>query len=73
VAAVIEPDILRTQLAYCDIEVNGELTRGRTVCDFGYAHRKPELTANVDVGTGIDRERFVAILDEAFRRTMNAE
>jgi inosine-uridine nucleoside N-ribohydrolase len=67
VAAIIEPDILKTQLAYCDIEVKGELTRGRTVCDFGYAHRKPELAANVDVGVGIDLERFIAILDEAFR------
>jgi inosine-uridine nucleoside N-ribohydrolase len=65
VASVIQPDILQTRLAYCDIEVAGELTRGRTVCDFGYARRG--LAANVDVGVGIDRERFVAILDEAFR------
>lgn len=64
VAAAIRPDILRTQPAQCDIEVSGELTRGRTVCDFGYARRG--LAPNVDVGIGIDRERFVAILDEAF-------
>lgn len=66
IAAVIQPDILQTKLAYCDIEVIGELTRGRTVCDFGYARR--DLEANVDVGVGIDQERFVAILDEAFRQ-----
>lgn len=65
VAAVIEPDILQTRPAYSDIELVGELTRGRTVCDFGYARRG--LQPNVDVGIGIDRERFVAILDEAFR------
>jgi pyrimidine-specific ribonucleoside hydrolase len=64
VAVVIEPDILQTKPAYCDIELIGELTRGRTVCDFGYAYRK--LHPNVDVGIGIDRERFVAILNEAF-------
>jgi len=65
VAAVIQPDILQTEPAQCDIELHGELTRGRTVCDFGYANRGAE--ANAEIGVGIDRERFVAILDEAFQ------
>jgi inosine-uridine nucleoside N-ribohydrolase len=65
VAAVIQPDILQTQPAYGDIELTGELTRGRTVCDFAYAYRK--LQPNVEVGVEIDRGRFVAILDEAFK------
>lgn len=64
VAAVIEPAILHTRPARCDIELSGELTRGRTVCDFGYQFRG--VAANVDVGVGINRDRFVAILDEAF-------
>lgn len=64
VAAVIEPEILRTRPAHCDIELTGELTRGRTVCDFGYQRRGTR--ANVDVGVGIKRDRFVEILHEAF-------
>jgi inosine-uridine nucleoside N-ribohydrolase len=65
VASVIQPDILYTKPAHCDIELIGELTRGRTVCDFSYTRRG--LAANVDVGVGIDQARFIAILDEAFR------
>ncbi len=64
VVAVIEPDILQTQPAHCAIELIGELTRGRTVCDFNYARRG--TTANVEVGVGLDRDRFRAIVLEAF-------
>ncbi|GAB4434628.1 MAG: nucleoside hydrolase [Anaerolineae bacterium] len=64
VAAIIEPEILQTRPAHCDIELTGELTRGRTVCDFGY--RRRGTSPNVDVGVGINRDRFLEILHEAF-------
>ena len=64
VASVIEPEILYTKPAHCDIELSGQLTRGRTVCDFDFRRRGME--ANVNVGIGIDEDRFVAIFDKAF-------
>jgi inosine-uridine nucleoside N-ribohydrolase len=64
VAAVIEPGILQTKPMHVDIELRGELTRGRTVADItGYQKKTP----NVDVGVGIDRERFMQILFEGMR------
>lgn len=59
VAAVIDPAILETRLVHVDIELNGTLTRGRTVADMIGFHGK---TPNVDVGIDIDRRRFKQIL-----------
>jgi ribosylpyrimidine nucleosidase len=59
VAAVVEPGLLRTAAMHVDIELRGELTRGRTVADIsGWQRRTP----NLEVGVGIDRDRFVQIL-----------
>jgi inosine-uridine nucleoside N-ribohydrolase len=63
VAAAIDPGVLHTQAMHVDIELPGELTRGRTVADISGFHGKPK---NVQVGVGIDRERFLAILMEGF-------
>jgi inosine-uridine nucleoside N-ribohydrolase len=63
VAAVVDPAVVQTQAARVDIELSGEHTRGRTVADLrGYDSRPP----NVDVGVGINRQRFIDILFEAF-------
>lgn len=63
-AAVIEPQILQTRPMHVDIELFGSLTRGRTVADIsGYHPTKP----NVDVGVGIDRQRFMEILFEGLQ------
>jgi inosine-uridine nucleoside N-ribohydrolase len=63
-AAVIEPRILQTRPMRVDIELTGSLTRGRTVADIsGHHSAKP----NVDVGVGIDRQRFMEILFEGLR------
>ena len=59
VAACIAPDIVTTRPMHVDVELAGELTRGRTVCDISGHHDQPP---NVDVGTGIDRERFISLL-----------
>jgi inosine-uridine nucleoside N-ribohydrolase len=64
VAAVVDPDILETRSAHVDIELQGELTRGRTVADMvGYHNNE----TNVDVGVKIDRERFMQILFEGLK------
>lgn len=64
VAALVEPGLLRTQPMHVDIELRGEHTRGRTVADVSGWHHQPP---NVEVGIGIDRERFVEILCEGLR------
>jgi inosine-uridine nucleoside N-ribohydrolase len=64
VAAVIDPTLLRTQPMRVDIELGGQHSRGRTVADIsGWHKHKP----NADVGTGIDRERFIQIFLEGLR------
>lgn len=62
VAAALEPGILETRPMHVEIELCGKHTRGRTVADISGYHRRPP---NVDVGVGIDRQRFMEILFEA--------
>jgi inosine-uridine nucleoside N-ribohydrolase len=55
VAAVIDPTIIRTQMAHVEIETMGRWTAGRTVCDiYGSMQRVP----NVHVGYTLDVPRF---------------
>ncbi len=61
VAAVADPDLLRTRPMHVDIELRGEHTRGRTVADVIGWHAQPP---NVDVGVGLDRARFIRFLLE---------
>lgn len=61
VAAVIEPGILETKSMHVDIELTGKHTRGRTVADVRGRYQQP---ANVAVGVGFQRERFLEILIE---------
>ena len=63
-AAVIEPQILQNRPMRVDIELVGSLTRGRTVADIS-GHHSAKL--NVDVGVGIDRQRFMEILFEGLQ------
>jgi len=58
----MELSVIKTRPMHVDIELNGTHTRGRTVADVSGYHKKP---ANVDVGVGIDRERFMHLLEEA--------
>ena len=62
VAAVLDPAVLRTRRMRVDVEREGELTRGETVCDAGGITGKEP---NADVGVGLDRERFLEILFKA--------
>jgi inosine-uridine nucleoside N-ribohydrolase len=65
VAAVLEPDLLKTRPMRVDVECTSELTRGETVCDFyGVMGKKP----NAEVGVELDRENFFELLYGALTR-----
>ena len=64
VAAVIEPEVVKTEPMHIDIELTGAHTRGCTVAAsdiHGHTHKN----ANVDVGVAIDRARFIEIMHES--------
>ncbi len=59
VAAVLEPDLLKTRPMRVDVECESELTRGETVCDFyGVTGKVP----NAEVGVKLDKEAFFELL-----------
>lgn len=65
VFAVIDPSILETAHIFVDVETTGELTTGRTVCDFG---RRSGKAPNAHFATGVDREKFFAMLSDTLGR-----
>jgi inosine-uridine nucleoside N-ribohydrolase len=65
VAAVLEPDLLKTRPMRVDVECESDLTRGETVCDFhGVTGKKP----NAEVGIELYRENFFELLYGALGR-----
>jgi inosine-uridine nucleoside N-ribohydrolase len=60
----MEPSVIQTKPMHVAIELTGAHTRGRTVADIS-GHHRSSRPANVDVGVGIDRERFMRLLQEA--------
>lgn len=65
VAEVVRPGIVATRPMHVAIELRGEHTVGRTVCDLrGVTGRPP----NADVGLGIDRAAFLDLLLAALGR-----
>jgi inosine-uridine nucleoside N-ribohydrolase len=63
VAHLIDPDVIEVRKAYVDVELNGELTRGRTVGDFRPIPARPP---NVKWAFSADRDRFLQLLLGAF-------
>jgi purine nucleosidase/ribosylpyrimidine nucleosidase len=63
VAHLIEPDVIITREAHVDVELSGELTRGRTVVDL---RPIPALPPNARWAYGANRERFLELLLAAF-------
>ena len=59
VCAVIEPDVISTEFIPVDVETKGELTDGRTVCDFG---RRSGREANVHFAMDTDVTLFKEML-----------
>ena len=66
VCAVIDPSVITTHLIPVDVETGGELSTGRTVCDFRFRSRMP---ANVHFAMDADEPKFVAMLTEILGRT----
>jgi inosine-uridine nucleoside N-ribohydrolase len=66
VCAIIDPSVVTTQFINVDVETRGELTDGRTVCDF--RHRS-KGAPNVHFATDADEPKFVSMLMEILGRT----
>ncbi len=66
VCAIIDPTILTTEFIPVDVEVNAELSVGRTVCDFRTRTNRP---ANVHFAIDADEGKFVQMLMEILGRT----
>ena len=66
VCAVIDPSILTTRHIPVDVETVGELTVGRTVCDFRFRGHKP---ANVHFAMDADERKFNRMLLDILGRT----
>ena len=64
VAHVAHPGLVTTRPYSVAIELDGTLTRGRTVVD---VRGVTGIPPNADVGVDIDRDRFVALLRAAIR------
>jgi len=62
VAAVIDPSVVTTQPMHVDIETQGALTLGRTVCDTRRTRRRAKNQPHVDVGLALNRQRFLEVL-----------
>jgi len=60
----MELSVIRTKPMHIAIELTGTHTRGRTVADISGNHYNSK-PPNVDVGVGIDHERFMQLLEEA--------
>lgn len=61
VAALIEPSVMETRPMHIEIELRGTATRGCTVSD---NQSRKKQTPNVEVGIGINRDRFIEIMRE---------
>ena len=65
VAHVVDPTLLETAHVNVQVDCESRLCRGRTVVDLW---RRTGLEPNVHVATGIDAERFLALLHERLAR-----
>ncbi len=66
VCAVIDPTVIKTKLIHVDVETKGELTDGRTVCDFGNRSGKEP---NVHFALDVDLPKFKAMMFDILGRT----
>jgi inosine-uridine nucleoside N-ribohydrolase len=66
VCSIIDPTVVTTHFIPVDVETGGELSVGRTVCDFRFRSRKP---ANVHFAMDADEPKFVRMLTDILGRT----
>ena len=65
VCAIIDPSVITTEFIAVDVETRGELTSGRTVCDFGERSGKEP---NVHFAVDVDVPRFKELLFDILAR-----
>ncbi|MCP4421426.1 MAG: nucleoside hydrolase [Chloroflexi bacterium] len=66
VCAIIDPTVIKTEFIHVDVETKGELTDGRTVCDFGNRSGKEP---NVHFAVDVDLPKFKAMMFDILGRT----
>ncbi|HEX5148559.1 MAG TPA: nucleoside hydrolase [Candidatus Limnocylindrales bacterium] len=66
VCSIIDPAVVTTHFIPVDVETGGELSVGRTVCDFRFRSGRP---ANVHFAMDADEPAFVRMLTEILGRT----
>ena len=59
IAWLIDPTMFETDKMNVDVETQGDLTRGETVCDYYQLTDKPQ---NTEVLLDIDREKFIQLI-----------
>lgn len=64
IAWLIDPGMFKTDRMNVDVETQGDLTRGETVCDYYQLTGKP---ANTEVLLGIDRDRFIKLIMDTMK------
>lgn len=64
IAWLIAPTMFTTDRMNVDVETQGDLTRGETVCDYYLLTGKP---ANTEVMLGIDRPRFIKLVMDSLK------
>lgn len=65
VCAIIDPSIITTKFINVDVETNGELTDGCTVCD---VYQRSGRVPNVQVAFDADEPKFVQMLNDILGR-----
>ncbi len=66
ICAIIDPSVIETVFVNVDVETQGELNDGRTVCD---VHRRSKKEPNVHVALKTDSAKFVSMMLDILSRT----
>jgi len=70
IAAIADPEVIRTRDAFVTVELTGTWTAGMTVTDFGNAYDRPH---NTQVATHLERDRFWDMMVAAVQRLSEPE
>lgn len=64
IAWLIDPTMFKSERMNVDVETQGDLTRGETVCDYYLLTGKPQ---NTEVLLDIDRDRFIRLIMDSLK------
>lgn len=65
VCSIIDPSVIETAFVNVDVELTGELTAGRTVCDL---YHRTDREPNAHIALDADQSKFVRMLTEILGR-----